>query len=113
VAASTQNVALSALLFLYREVLGRDLEFIDGIERAKRPVPIPTVLTCTEVSLVLSHLSGLHHLMASLLYGSGLRLMECVRLRVKDVDFGYQQITIRDGKGEKDRPLKLCCAWRV
>lgn len=103
VSASTQNVALSALLFLYREVLGREMEFIDGIERAKGPVRVPTVLTREEVSLILSRLAGLHHLMASLLYGAGLRLMECVRLRVKDIDFGYQQITVTDGKGEKDR----------
>jgi integron integrase len=103
VAASTQNVALSALLFLYREVLGKELPFIDGIERAKRPLRVPTVLTRDEVSRVLEHLSGAHHLMASLLYGAGLRLMECVRLRVKDVDFGYQQIIVRDGKGSKDR----------
>ena len=103
VSASTQNVALSALLFLYREVLGIELEFIAGIERAKRPVRVPAVLTREEVNLILSKLSGRHHLMASLLYGAGLRLMECVRLRVKDLDLGYRQITIRDGKGEKDR----------
>lgn len=103
VAASTQNVALSALLFLYREVLGREMPFIDGIERAKQPLRVPTVLTHEEVNRVLEHLTGVHHLMASLLYGAGLRLMECIRLRVKDVDFGYQQIIVRDGKGEKDR----------
>jgi integron integrase len=103
VAASTQNQALAALLFLYREVLGREMEFIEGIERAKRPVRVPTVLTAEEAKRVLAHLTGVYHLMASLLYGSGLRLMECVRLRVKDVDFDYQQITVRDGKGEKDR----------
>lgn len=103
VSASTQNVALSALLFLYREVLGRELQFIDGIERAKRPRRIPVVLTREEVRRLLCHLSGRHRLMAGLLYGAGLRLMECVRLRVKDIDFGYLQITVRDGKGEKDR----------
>jgi site-specific recombinase XerD len=103
VAASTQNVALAALLFLYREVLGKELAFIDGIDRAKQPVRVPTVLTCEEVSRVLEQLAGVHHLMASLLYGAGLRLMECIRLRVKDIDFGYQQIIVRDGKGEKDR----------
>ncbi|HEV7858183.1 MAG TPA: integron integrase [Pyrinomonadaceae bacterium] len=103
VAASTQNQALSALLFLYREVIGRDIEYVDGIERAKRPVRVPTVLTQEEVRRVLARLSGTHHLMVSLLYGSGLRLMECVRLRVKDVDFGYQQVIVRNGKGEKDR----------
>lgn len=103
VSASTQNQALSALLFLYREVLGTELAFVDGIVRAKRPVRVPTVLTREEVSNVLSQLSGTYHLMASLLYGTGLRLMECLRLRVKDVDFGYRQIIVRDGKGEKDR----------
>ena len=111
VAASTQNQALSALLFLYREVLQVELPFIEGIERAKRPVRVPTVLTRTEANQVLAGLRGPYHLMASLLYGAGLRLMECVRLRVKDIDFGYQQITVRDGKGEKDRrtvlPLRL------
>lgn len=107
VAASTQNQALSALLFLYREVLGREIEFVDGIEHAKRPQRVPTVLTREEVRSVLACLSGTYHLMASLLYGSGLRVMECVRLRVKDVDFAYQQITVRDGKGEKDRRTML------
>jgi len=103
VAAPTQNQALSALLFLYREVLGVDLPYVDGVERAKRPARVPAVLTREEVRRVLSRLSGTQHLKASLLYGSGLRLMECVRLRVKDVDFGYGQLTVRDGKGEKDR----------
>jgi integron integrase len=103
VAASTQNVALSALLFLYKEVLQIDLPLIEGVERAKRPQRIPVVLTADEVRRVLSQLSGTHHLMASLLYGAGLRLMECVRLRVKDLDFDYRQIIVRDGKGEKDR----------
>ena len=111
VSASTQNQALAALLFLYREVLGLELPFIDGIEKAKRPVRVPVVLTREEANRIIAHLSGVYHLMASLLYGSGLRLMECMRLRVKDVDFGYKQITVRDGKGEKDRrtvlPLSL------
>lgn len=107
VAASTQNQALSALLFLYREVLNVELPFIDGIERAKRPVRVPVVLTREECDKILSQLSGIYKLMAELLYGSGLRLMECVRLRVKDVDFGYKQITVRDGKGEKDRRTVL------
>jgi integron integrase len=114
VSASTQNQALSALLFLYREVLKLELPFIDGIERAKRPVRVPTVLTRQEADKMLACLRDIHYLMASLLYGSGLRLMECVRLRVKDIDFGYKQITIRDGKGEKDRrtvlPVKLAPA---
>lgn len=103
VAASTQNVALAALLFLYREVLLIDLPLIEGVERAKRPQRIPVVLTTEEVKRVLAHIAGTHHLMASLLYGAGLRLMECVRLRVKDLDFDYRQIIVRDGKGEKDR----------
>lgn len=102
VAASTQNVALAALLFLYREVLQLELPLIEGVERAKRPQRIPAVLTVEEVKRVLVEMSGTHHLMASLLYGAGLRLMECVRLRVKDLDFDYRQIIVRDGKGEKD-----------
>ncbi len=103
VAASTQNVALAALLFLYREVLRIDLPLVEGVERAKRPQRIPVVLTPEEVERILTHTKGTHQLMASLLYGAGLRLMECVRLRVKDVDFDYRQIIVRDGKGEKDR----------
>jgi integron integrase len=96
-------VALFALLFLYREVLLIDLPIIEGVERAKRPHRVPVVLTLEEVKRVLSRISGTHHLMASLLYGAGLRLMECVRLRVKDLDFDYRQIIVRDGKGQKDR----------
>jgi integron integrase len=107
VAASTQNQALAALLFLYREVLQVELPFIDGIERAKRPTRLPVVLTREEADKVISRLDGSYRLMAGLLYGSGLRVMECVRLRVKDLDFGYRQITIRDGKGEKDRRTVL------
>jgi integron integrase len=103
VAASTQNVALSALLFLYGEVLLIDIPLIEGVERAKHPHRIPVVLTVEEVKRVLAGIKGTHHLMASLLYGAGLRLMECVRLRVKDLDFNYRQIIVRDGKGEKDR----------
>jgi integron integrase len=107
VAASTQNVALAALLFLYREVLRLDLPLIEGVERAKRPQRIPVVLTVEEVKRVLAEITGTYHLMASLLYGSGLRLMECVRLRVKDLDFDYRQIIVRDVKGEKDRRTVL------
>src|SRR5436309_2023827 len=103
VAASTQNVALSALLFLYREVLQIELPLVEGVERAKRPQRVPVVLTIEEVKRVLAQMSGTHHLMASLLYGAGMRLMECVRLRVTDIDFDYRQIIVRDGKGEKDR----------
>lgn len=102
VAAATQNQALCALLFLYREVLGIELPYVEGIERAKRPARIPVVLTREEADSVLSRVNGAYRLMAGLLYGSGLRLMECVRLRVKDLDFGYSQVTVRDGKGEKD-----------
>jgi integrase len=103
VAASTQTVALSALLFLYRQVLQIDLPFIADIERAKRPERLPVVFTRSEVKQILAHLNGLDYLIASLLYGSGMRLMECLRLRVKDLDFEYRQITVRDGKGKKDR----------
>jgi integron integrase len=103
VAASTQNQALSAILFLYKEVLGTELPWLDGVERARKPARLPVVLSVTEVRAVLARLEGKHALMASLLYGAGLRLMECVRLRVKDVDFEYRQITVRDGKGHKDR----------
>jgi integron integrase len=102
VAASTQNQALSAILFLYREVLHQDIESI-LLTGAKRSERLPTVLTREEVGHVLSQLTGTHKLMAQLLYGAGLRLMECVRLRVKDLDFEYKTITVRDGKGEKDR----------
>lgn len=113
VAASTQNQALSALLFLYKEVLGRDLPWLDNVKRAKRPARLPVVLTIAEVSHLLAHLEGRPWLMASLLYGAGLRLMECVRLRVKDVDFVYRQIIVRDGKGHKDRVTMLPQAART
>ena len=102
VAASTQNQALSALLFLYREVLKQDLGPVDAFH-AKKPKRLPTVLTRDEVCRLFVHLSGANLLMARLLYGSGLRLMECLRLRVKDLDFEYRTITVRDGKGEQDR----------
>ena len=107
VAASTQNQALSALLFLYKEVLGAPLPWLDGLERAKRPVRMPTVLTAEEVRRLLARMHGTKKLMASLLYGAGLRLRECLKLRVKDVDFGYRQILVRDGKGGKDRVTML------
>lgn len=107
VAAATQNQALSSLLFLYRDVLGVELPYVEGIERARRPARVPVVLTRAEAGRVLSRAGGAYRLMAGLLYGSGLRLMECVRLRVKDMDFGYRQITVRDGKGEKDRRTVL------
>ncbi|OGO40290.1 MAG: integrase, partial [Chloroflexi bacterium RBG_16_57_9] len=106
VAASTQNQAFSALLFLYREVLHQDLGPIDAL-RAKKPKRLPTVLTKEEVRRVLGHLSGAHQLMAKLLYGSGLRLMECLRLRVKDIDLAQRAIIVRDGKGMEDRVTML------
>ena len=107
VAASTQNQALSALLFLYREVLSTALPWMENVIRAKRPVRVPTVLDQSEVYSILSRLKEQEWLMASLLYGSGLRLMECLRLRVKDVDFKRGEITVRDGKGAKDRRTML------
>lgn len=107
VAASTQNQALSALLFLYREVLDQPIEWVDDVERAKKPKRLPVVFTTDEVKAVLGRLRAEMWLMASLLYGSGLRLMECVRLRVKDVDFAQLQIVVREGKGEKDRVTML------
>lgn len=103
VSASTQNQALNALVFLYDQVLHRELGSIGDFTRAKRPKRLPVVLTRTEVNLLLDNLSGTYSLIAGLLYGSGLRIMECLRLRVKDVDFGQSQIIVRDGKGQKDR----------
>ncbi|MGN2254739.1 integron integrase [Frateuria sp. GZRe12] len=107
VSASTQNQALSALLFLYKQVLGVELPWLDGIERAKKPQRLPVVLTRAEVVALLGQLTGTPWLMASLLYGAGLRLMECVRLRVKDVDFGKAELVVRQGKGGKDRRTML------
>src|SRR5215207_8131349 len=107
VAASTQTQALSALLFLYREVLALPIGWVDDIERAKKPQRLPVVFTREEARAVLSHLRGEAWLMASLLYGSGLRLMECVRLRVKDLDLARRELTVRDGKGGKDRVTVL------
>ncbi len=103
VAASTQNQALSALLFLYKVVLERPLEMIDGVVRANRPERLPVVLTRDEVRAVLESLTGTARLAAGLMYGAGLRVMECVRLRIKDVDFGQNHLMVRDGKGQKDR----------
>ena len=107
VAASTQNQAFSALLFLFREVLKRNVEGLDEVVRAKRPVRIPQVLSRPEVSTILGRLRGTPWLMASLMYGCGLRLLECCRLRVKDIDFARSEITVRDGKGAKDRVTML------
>ena len=107
VSASTQNQSLAALLFLHGQVLGVKLPWLEDVERAKRPVRLPVVLTQEEARRVLGALEGSYHLMGTLLYGSGLRLLECLRLRVKDVDFGYLKITVRDGKGAKDRVTML------
>jgi integron integrase len=110
VAASTQNQALNALLFFYQQVLEKPLERMDDFKRAKRPKNLPVVLDRVEVRHLLEQLESaqkVHYLMASLLYGTGMRLMECVRLRVQDVDFHYHQIVVRKGKGEKDRVVPL------
>jgi integron integrase len=107
VAPSTQNQALAAILFLYKEVLERELDWMDDIVRAKRSVRIPEVLSPEQVRRLIDQLEGTHQLMARLLYGTGMRLMEAVRLRVRDVDFHYRQITVRNGKGNKDRVTVL------
>ena len=107
VSASTQNQALAALLFFYREVLGVELPWMDDIRRAKRPQRLPVVLTREEVAALLAQLRDREWLMASLLYGSGLRLLECLRLRVKDLCFSRGEIVVRDGKGSKDRVTML------
>ncbi len=107
VAASTQNQALSALLFLYREVLRIDLPWMENIQRAKRPERLPTVLSRDEVSLLLGHLDGVCWLIGSLLYGSGLRLLEAMRLRIHDVDLARRELVVRQGKGGKDRRTML------
>ncbi len=107
VAPATQGQALNALVFLYRKVLNQPLNEMPGIVRSKKKPKIPVVLTQREVSTVLSMLEGIHWLVACMLYGSGLRLMECIRLRVKDVDFGRLSVTVRQGKGGKDRVVTL------
>lgn len=107
VSASTQNLALSSILFLYREVLEVDLPWLEGVTRAKKPQRLPVVLTREEVRQLLAHMDGIHHMMASLMYGTGMRLMECVRLRVKDIDFPRHEIVVREGKGNKDRVTML------
>jgi integron integrase len=113
VAASTQNQALNALVFLYEQVLKREVGTIGDFTRAKRPKRLPVVLTRDEVARLLGNLKGTHALMAGLLYGSGLRLMECVRLRIKDVDLGQNQIVVREGKGQKDRITMLPTRYLV
>ena len=107
VAAATQNQALSALLFLYGKVLDVRLPWLDQLDRAKRPVRLPVVLTEREVERLLAQMEGMTGLMARLIYGTGLRLRECLRLRVKDVEFVYRQILVREGKGNKDRVTML------
>jgi len=107
VGASTQNQAFRALLFLYREVLGVQLTGLEQVPRAKLPTRVPVVLSPDEVATVLHRFPGVPGLMASLMYGSGLRLLECCHLRVKDIDFGRREITVRDGKGRKDRRTLL------
>ncbi|MCB5187206.1 integron integrase [Methylobacillus caricis] len=107
VSASTQNQAKSALLFLYKEVLGVELPWLDNVERAKVPKRLPVVLTQDEVQRILGRLQGTNHLVTSLLYGTGMRVLEALRLRVKDVDFSRKEILIRDGKGFKDRVTVL------
>jgi len=107
VSASTQNQALSALLFLYRYVIDRRLGQLGHVIRARTSPRLPVVLTRDEVKAALGHLKGEHWLMATLMYGTGMRLMECLRLRVKDIDFGSNQIMVREGKGDKDRLTML------
>jgi integron integrase len=107
VSASTQNQAFSALLFLFREVLKQELDGLDQVVRAKRPPRLPLVLTRGEVASILAELDGTIRLMAGLMYGAGLRLLECCRLRVKDLDFERYEVTVRDGKGRKDRVAPL------
>jgi integron integrase len=112
VSASTQNQAFNALLFLYDAVLNRKIGLIDGVVRAKTPQRLPVVLTKDEVKKVIDHIGGVPRLMAILLYGAGLRLMECCRLRVKDIDFSRNEIVVRSGKGNKDRYTMLPSAVR-
>ena len=107
VSASTQNQALNALVFLYGQTLGKPIGEMEEYARAKRPQHLPEVMTRHEVEALLSKMDGVTALMAGLLYGGGLRLMECVRLRVKDIDFARSQIMVRDGKGQKDRLTKM------
>ena len=107
VSASTQNQALNAILFLFRDVLGKEIGYVNGVVRAKRPKRLPVVLAKEEVRVILARLHGTEWIMTMLLYGAGLRLMECVRLRVKDIDFTSNEIRVRAGKGDKDRVTML------
>ena len=112
VSASTQNQALSAILFLYREVLRVQVPWLEGVVRAKASPRLPVVLTREEVRAILDRMDGTPAVMARLMYGAGLRLLECCRLRVKDVDFGANQITVRSGKGDRDRRTVLPASLR-
>ena len=103
VAAATQNQALAAILFLYKEVLGLELPWLEGIARAKRPRRLPVVLTRQETAAVFERMQGTHALMARLMYGTGMRLMECLRLRVKDVELTRREVVVREPKGGRDR----------
>jgi len=107
ISSSTQTQALSALVFLYRQVLGRDIGWLQGLVRAKRPHRLPVVLTPDEVRRLFAQMNGVPLLVCRLLYGGGLRLLECLQLRIKDIDLERHQITIRDGKGRKDRITML------
>lgn len=107
VSASTQNQALNAIVFLYKQVLREDIGDFSGFHPARLPKHLPVVLAVSEISALLGHMHGMHWIIGALLYGSGLRLAECLSLRVKDVDFGRAIITVRDGKGEKDRTVML------
>jgi len=110
VSGSTQNLALNALLFLYHQVLGKEIGYVNGVVRAKKAPRLPVVLTRGEIQALLGNLDGSEKIMATLLYGAGLRLMECCRLRVKDIDFSQNQIVVRAGKGDKDRHTMLPAA---
>jgi len=107
VAASTQNQALSAILFLYKKVLNIEIDWIDNVVRAKRPKYLPVVLSPDELKMLINAMDGTYQLLAKILYGSGLRIMEALRLRVQDVNFDYEQIIVRSGKGNKDRVTVL------
>lgn len=107
VAASTQNQTFNALLFLYRQVLEMEVPELDNVQRVKTPQHLPTVLSPDEIRLVMAQLDGKYWIAVNLLYGSGLRLVECLRLRVQDIDFAMSQITVRAGKGNKDRVTML------
>ncbi len=107
VAASTQNQALCALLFLYRHVLQKPFPDLERLIRAKKPIRLPTVMTRDEVRRVLNRMNGTNRVIATLLYGSGMRLLECLRLRVKDVEFSFNRLVVRDAKGQKDRYVPL------